>query len=432
MSKEQIKEKATKGAWAVIIVAFIGGVALACAQNKTPPVLPQLQSWFAVDAAGAGWLTSVFTIMGLIVALPASGLLRSWGAKKVGVVALACAAVGSLAGGFAPQGAFVFILITRIIEGIGVGLVAVAGPALIAQWFPPKKRGLPSGLWGSWQICSQVILFFSGSALAMNGWQGVWWFTCILAVIACILYAWKVKEPPAGAPNYADADPADTSDYHFVEGLKSRSTWMLFLAAVCYTFACFGFATYISNYWANTFFLPEGVTAATATTEQMNAAMAQSNPYTGLLYAIAIVFVILCGFMLNHISLKRRRFVGAIGMVIWIFILYFAFRIEDPGMLLPYVIIYPIVEGSIPAVFWTICGTSAKKPQYAAVAIGVLNIGLNLGTLFGPPVTGMVIESMGWHEATIPLCIASLLGAIFFCFVGVHTGDEKKLDEVKA
>ena len=87
------KQKATS-AWAVIIIGFLGGVALANVQNKVPPVIDVIMAYFNIGETDAGWLTSVFTIMGMATAIPASWLMRKMGPKKIGVVSLACA-VGS-------------------------------------------------------------------------------------------------------------------------------------------------------------------------------------------------------------------------------------------------------------------------------------------------------------------------------------------------
>lgn len=179
------KQKSTI-AWVVVIIAFFGGFALANVQNKTAPVLDVLMATFNIGETDAGWLTSVFTIMGLITAIPASMLMRKLGVKRVGVIALACAAVGSAIGALAPD--FTILLLSRVVEGVGVGMIAVVGPAVISMWFPAEKRGAPMGLWGSWMMCSQTLLFLIGGGLTQAfGWQGVWWFTFGFAVIVLFL-----------------------------------------------------------------------------------------------------------------------------------------------------------------------------------------------------------------------------------------------------
>ncbi len=405
------KQKASTAAWVVVIIAFFGGFALANIQNKVPPVIDVIMLEFNIGETDAGWLTSVFTIMGMITAIPASYLMRKFGAKKIGVTALIFAAVGSAIGAFT-EGNLTFMLITRVIEGTGVGMIAVVGPSVISEWFPPEKRGLPMGLWGSWMMCSQTLLFLLGVPLVeLGGWQAVWWFTCIFAVVVLVFYWWKVDDPPAGTPNYALGEPED--EFHFGEAFKSGSTWLITLCGVIFTFCCFGFATYISLYWAQTF-----------TGGDMN----QSNLWVSILYAIEIPMVIFVGWLLNKVKLNNRHWVGTLGFALYTIVLFLCFRMDNPAMVIPFIIIYPFLEGMIPTVYWTIAPSTAKKPEYAGTAIGILNVGLNIGTLLGPPVTGYFIETYGWATATIPLVVAAVIGAIIFAFVKSYDEENLKIE----
>lgn len=396
------KQKATS-AWAVIIIGFLGGVALANVQNKVPPVIDVIMAYFNIGETDAGWLTSVFTIMGMATAIPASWLMRKMGPKKIGVVSLACAVVGSTVG--ALSNTLSLLIATRIVEGIGVGMIAVVGPTLIAMWFPPEKRGLPMGLWGSWMGTSQTLLFLiSGTLAAAYGWQGVWWFTTVFCAIVLILFQWKVDAPPRGTPNYA-IDEENEEDFHFGDGFKSVSTLLLTLSCLLFTLACFGFSTYISLHWAKEFFGGD---------------MNVSNGWVSLMYAIEIPAAILIGLFLDHIEMRKRRYVGVIGYAGYAVILFLSSWIDSPAFILPYVIIFPIVEASIPATYFTISPSTAKKPQHAATAVGIMNVGLNIGTLVGPPLIGYFIESYDWTMAVIPMSAAAALAAVLFFFVKTY------------
>lgn len=138
------------------------------------------------------------------------------------------------------------------------------------------------------------------------------------------------------------------------------------------------------------------------------------------MYALEVPIVILLGWIMNHIKLGNRRFMGVIGFALYTFILFTCFRMDDPMLLLPFIIVYPFLEGAIPTAYWTLVASTAKKPEYAGTSIGILNVGLNIGTLLGPPITGFFIENYGWAAATVPLAIASIVGAILFFFVKTY------------
>ena len=396
------KQQKTTAAWVVVIICFLGGFALANVQNKVPPCIDVVMTYFNIGETDAGWLTSVFTLMGMVTAIPASWLMRKLGPKRIGVISLACALIGGAIGAFATD--LAVLMATRVLEGVGVGMIAVVGPAVIAMWFPAEKRGLPMGLWGSWMMCSQTLLFFLGGTLTINwGWQGVWWFCVAFCAVVLVLYQWKVDVPPEGVPNYSEGE--EEEEFRFGDGFKSSATWILTGAGTIFTFCCFGFATYISLYWAQTLFGGD-----------MNA----SNWWVSVMYAIEIPIVIFIGWLLNHIKLSSRRFVAVIGFFLYAVILFFCFRMQEPGLILPFILIYPFLEGSIPTVYWTLCPSTAKSPENAGTAIGILNVGLNIGTLLGPPVTGFFIENYGWEAATIPLTIAAIIGGILFIFVKTY------------
>jgi predicted MFS family arabinose efflux permease len=394
------QKKAT--AWVVVVIAFLGGLALANVQNKVPPGILAIMDYFQIDMTTAGWLTSVFAIMGMISAIPAAFILNRIGPKKCGMISLGCAIVGSLVGVFTDN--LAILLISRVIEGVGVGIIAVVGPSLISMWFPPEKRGLPMGLWGSWMMVSQALLFFVGAGLTASfGWQGLWWFTLGICVLVAILYQWKVDSPPP-EQNYADQE---VEKLNFKEGFKSTSTWLIAGAGTIFTFCCFGFATWIAPYWSETFSWD----------------IDTANKWVSIMYALEIPIVIGIGWMLDRI--RNRKMVGVIGFLLYAGILLYSFRMGDPRLIVPFIIIYPFLEGSIPTVYWTITPQTAKRPEYVGVALGIMNVGLNLGTLIGPPLTGFLVESYGWSVATIPLAVASLVGMCLMFAVKLYSQDRK-------
>jgi predicted MFS family arabinose efflux permease len=389
------QKKAT--AWIVVIVAFLGGLALANVQNKVPPCVLVVMDYFQIDMTTAGWLTSVFAIMGMISAVPAAYVLNRLGPKRCGVISLACAIIGSLIGVFTSN--LALLLFSRVIEGVGVGIIAVVGPSLISMWFPAEKRGLPMGLWGSWMMVSQSLLFFVGGSLTVAfGWQGMWWFTLGICVVVAILYQWKVDSPPPEL-NHADQE---TENFDFKGAFKSSSTWFLAGAGMIFTLCCFGFATWIATYWSETF----------------NWDIDAANKWVSIMYALEIPIVIGIGWCLDRT--KHRKIIGILGFVLYSGILFYCFRMDNPALIIPFIIVYPLLEGIIPTVYWTVCPSTAKKPEHVGVSLGILNVGLNLGTLIGPPMTGFLIENYGWTTATIPLAIAALIGAVLMWRVKLY------------
>ena len=149
-----------KRAWVVAFATIFAGVSLALVQNKVAPSMTTLMDAFGIDMATAGWLSSLFSLVGIVIAIPAAVILNKVGPKRGGIIALACAVVGSLVGVL--SGNVAVLMASRIIEGMGVGLMSVIdGRRRIARRFPEAKRGLPDEhLALAYQMGAQAVMFF--------------------------------------------------------------------------------------------------------------------------------------------------------------------------------------------------------------------------------------------------------------------------------
>ena len=68
-------------------------------------------------------------------------------------------------------------MVSRFLEGAGMGVMGVAGASAIAPWFAPEKRGFPLGIWAMWvalAMCICPVLYgYVVDTLALP-WQTVW------------------------------------------------------------------------------------------------------------------------------------------------------------------------------------------------------------------------------------------------------------------
>ncbi len=374
--------------WAVCLVAIFGGISLALVQNKVSPIITVLMDVFGISMGTAGLLSTIFTFVGIIMALPAAMIIKRFGPKKAGVAALAFAIVGSLIG-LATDNVGVLI-VSRVVEGTGIGIIAVLAPTLISMWFPPEKRGLPMGLWGSWMMVSQTILFFCAAPLSgAFGWQGMWMLGLVACVLTAVLFLVFVESPAPGE-SFADVESSEVS---IREGLKSRASFTLAIAAACFTFCSFTFVSWVSAYW--------GVATSWS--------LEEIGRWVAILYLVEMVYAWIIGGILNRV--KNRKRLGVVSFFAYGLIGLAAFLITGEPLVVAFVFVFPIFDALIPCICWTIGPETASKPMYAGIALGVLNIGLNTGTLLSAPVSGALVESFGWVAAGACFLIVALVGA---------------------
>ncbi|MCL2826661.1 MAG: MFS transporter [Eggerthellaceae bacterium] len=402
MNESTLKRKA----WAIMLIVFFAGIALAWAQNKVVPVIDVIQSGFSVSMAQAGWISSVFCVMGIILAFPAAGLMRKLGIKWCGVAAIGATIAGTALGVFADS--YALIMASRVIEGFGVGLIAVLAPAIITMWFAPEKRGLPMGVWGAWQMVAQsgTFLLVGGLTGLFNGWQGMWWAGLVLLGASILLYVWQVKAPPA-TYNHADLEDSSVSMFKV---LKYPAVWMITAVAFVFCVACFGWVTWIATYWS----------------EQGGIDFELANSIVGWLYMAEILIVVGEGFLLDKVK-SRKRF-GIVFSVLYGVLLLSAFIVPPSfAWIVVFACIYPFLEGAICTVFWTICPQTTPDPRLGAAALATMVIGMNIGMMVGPPLVGGIIEAVGWAPASIVIGIAGGLCAVFFALTQLYNAKGEKI-----
>jgi MFS family permease len=379
----------TRKAWAVMLAAYLAGIAIALNQSKVPPVMQALLRDMHMDTATGGWLMSAFAIAGIVLGIPAAFVLAKLGPKIAGLIAIGCTLIGSVIGALATGPAV--LLGGRAIEGIGLGLIAVIAPAVISMWFPPEKRGTPMGVWASWvPVGSFIIYNLSTPLLSSFGWQGLWWFGALFALVAFVIYAVTVSAPPTiGAVD----DRARETSGSFGRMLLNPASWLLALVFGTFNFAFMGFAT-----WGPTYF-----------NQGLGLSLETATFYASLGSLAVIPSTIIAGRVLDRV--KNRYLVLTMSLAISGVMLFWCFQLSA-STIVPYTIALSLVAGFVPTATFTLAPETMPDPRWAGLALGIVSVGQNLGMFFGPPIVGNLIAGGNWAAGVIPLVIAAAIGVI--------------------
>jgi len=390
-------ENKTK-AWRVFSVVYIASVVIPMCQFKVPPVMPLLIKDLGISMGTAGFMMSIFAVAGILIAIPAAMLLTKLGPKKSGMIALACAVLGSVIGAMA-QGAAT-ILIGRTIEGISVGLIAVVAPAAICMWFPPEKRGLPMGIWATWVPVGIFIIFNIAGPLSDSfGWKGVWWFTAIVCFVELILYAIVVDAPKAMG---AAADAGCEQEVEpYGKALLNPKTWIVALVFMAFNVACMAF-----NTWEASFLQTE-----------LNFVPASASFQVSFMNLVYIPASIVAGMVLNMV--RKRHLVFSASMLAYTIVIFWCFKLASAGAVMPYMVVLGIVTGFVPPTAFTLAPETMKDVRHAGLALAIVGgIGQNIGFFIGPPIIGAIAQHQGWGAAALPTAAASAVG--FFIALAVR------------
>jgi DHA2 family multidrug resistance protein len=107
--------------------------------------LPKMMAAFGVSVDQVEWiLTAYLLVFGVI--LPSSGWLADrWGSKTMFLAGLFLFTLGSFLCSL--SWSIDVLIIFRVIQGAGAGLLMPVGMAIIMREFPPEKRGVALGFW---------------------------------------------------------------------------------------------------------------------------------------------------------------------------------------------------------------------------------------------------------------------------------------------
>ena len=138
-------------------------------------------------------------LLGYIAVLPLIGRIADVvGRTPVLVGALLLFAVGSLITAAAYD--LPLIVTGRFLQGVGGGGLVPATLALVADLWPPQKRGLPLGVVGAVQEIGSVLgPLFGAAVLAIADWRYIFWINLAVAVVLAILLRGGQRPPLSAA-----------------------------------------------------------------------------------------------------------------------------------------------------------------------------------------------------------------------------------------
>lgn len=381
-------------AWLVLWATYLASVVITINQFKVSAVMNLLMKELNITMVQGGWLVSFFSVAGILLALPAAYGNSKLGPKKMGMIALGCTALGSAIGTVSTN--FKVLLVSRIIEGVGVGLIAVVAPAIIAMWFPPDKRGLPMGIWASWVPVGNFLIFNLASPISSYlGWHGVWCFGTFTTVVALAFYGYVVTSPSHEDRDLKENLNKENTAFSFIDGLKKPLPWVLGLAfAGIGGFAGLGYSSFAPGYFIEV----HGVTSEKA------------NFYTSLIAVMSIFSTVVAGWVI--VKTKKTKLLMVISAMLTTLLYGFAFALPSKAWIVPIMLLMGFVQGFFATANFTLAPETVPSAALSGVALAVNNLLFNAGALMGPPIIGCFIGNGNWSAGRYPILVIMIFTVI--------------------
>jgi len=145
--------------------------------------LPSVAHSLHVSNSSTAIVLSSYFVAYALALLPGGSLVDRFDARRLALAGLGLFAVGAAAGAVAPT--IGVLVATRMVQGVGAGLVSPAALAGAVSGFPPERRGGALGIWGASAGVSNLLGPVLGGILTVAlGWRADWWALVPLALLA--------------------------------------------------------------------------------------------------------------------------------------------------------------------------------------------------------------------------------------------------------
>jgi predicted MFS family arabinose efflux permease len=386
----QDKSQINLYAWVILAVVYFASIVVPINWFKVPPIMPVLMETFQINLTQAGLLMSSVAMIGLILALPTSVILMRLGVKATLVIALGVIALGAVIGALSTS--FAVLLASRVVEGLGMGLVAVAAPATIALWFPPDRQGTAMGIWATWMPIGVVIIYnLSPVMVSTFGWQSTWWLGAGLAVVMMFFCGWLVKRPPVQGPVGEQSQPMPK----LRQLLANRDIWLLALGFACLNFSMSALGTYYPTFLSEVRGYP----------------LVQAAFFSSIATLVVLFSSPAAGWFSDRTG--SRRLVLALPFLGLAVLLIFPFHVTG-GQITALMVIQGLLLGAIPTATFAAAPELMQKPEWAALGLAIVLLGQNVGQLLGPLFFSEMVGEVGWVTAgylLIPFCVIGFISS---------------------
>jgi cyanate permease len=272
--------------WIVLAVFMLAATMNQLLWITFAPITNQAAAFYGVSDLDIGMLSMSFMLVYVLVSIPASWVIDTYGIRVgVGTGAALTGVFGLLRGLTAHS--YALVLVSQIGIAVGQPFILNAVTTVAARWFPPRERATASGL-GSLSIYLGILLglALTPSLTARHQMGGMLLIYGASALGAAALFFWLARERPPTPP----CPPGMEARSLVLDGFKRIFRHRDFLLLLAIFFVGLGAFNAVTT-WIEQIVSPRGFTSEQA----------------GLIGAAMIVGGVLGAVVLPTLSDRSRR-----------------------------------------------------------------------------------------------------------------------------
>lgn len=355
-----------------------------------PAALPLLIEQLQLSLTQSGLVVSLYSLMIAILGVVLGLMVRRFGYVAFAITGLGLVAVGSLTGSLSVT--LQWLLITRVLEGLGWIMSVIAFPPLLSAFAAARDRPLVLGIWGGFvPLGAGTMLIVAPWIQHIGDWQLSWQVAGAATALA-LFVAWivtRVKEQDIRHLRVGE------EVLPFVE-LKKPVVWLF----------SFCFFSYSSQFTAVTSFLP------TLFIDTSNWTLADTSRVVALIVLSNVIGNVAAGYLLRFGASNVSLLLGSAVVMGLCAMIVFA---ESMGMpvRIAAAFMFSAFGGLIPGTLFASLPRVADNPLAIGLLIGLMLQFAGLGQLIGGVVLPAVVEYFDhWQAAGVYCLLVAISGCV--------------------
>jgi MFS transporter, DHA2 family, multidrug resistance protein len=157
--------------------------------------LPHIAGNLSAGTDESTWVLSSYLVANAVILPISAWLATRYGRKRFYMSCVVLFGISSLLCGLAPS--LSWLVFFRVIQGLGGGGLAPSEQAILADTFPPQKRGMAFAIYGMAVVLAPAIGPTLGGYITDNfDWRWIFFINVPVAIVSLILTSRLVEDPP--------------------------------------------------------------------------------------------------------------------------------------------------------------------------------------------------------------------------------------------
>lgn len=175
---------------AIVSIALFMGVLDNLVVNVA---LPSIHRDLGASIQALEWTVNAYVLAYAVLLLTGAALGDRFGRKRLFIGGIALFTLSSAAAALAPTSGL--LIAARASQGVGAAIVTPLTLTLLAEAFPPERRGLALGVWsGISGIAVAIGPLVGGAVIQASSWHWIFWLNVPIGATLVPLAAWRLVE----------------------------------------------------------------------------------------------------------------------------------------------------------------------------------------------------------------------------------------------